>query len=316
MIKMKKLLLVAMFGLAAAAAQAEKTIGIIGCDTSHTIAFTKIMNVDRADWCKDFKITVAYQYGSKSIKECVDRYEKYIPQLKEMGVEMVDSIDELLNRCDYVCLETCDGCEHLAQAEQVFKSGKLVFIDKPLAENFTNAKKIYELGKKYNAKYFSSSVLRYPDEVQDVIAGKYGKVTGGDFFSPYGIEPSHARYPWYAIHGFEPLVAVMGVGAKSVKTTCLGDQEVIVVTYKDGRIATLRLNQKSWNYGGTVYTDKGKPVILPGYKGYECLLKRILEFFRTGVVPVPNEETLEIFAIMDAAEKSLGAAGAEVEVTL
>ena len=310
---MKKLIL-AVAAVCSVAAFAETKVGIIGCDTSHTLAFTKIMNVDKADFCRDFRVAVAYQWGSRDIPSCTNRYEKYLAELKGNGVELVPSIAELLAKCDVVCLETCDGREHLAQAEEVFKSGKLVFIDKPIAEDYAHAKAIYELGKKYGAKYFSSSALRYPDEVQDLVAGKYGKVTGGDFFSPYEVEPTHGRYSWYAIHGFEPLVAVMGRGAESVRTTCVGDSEIVVVRYRDGRLATLRLNRKSWNYGGLVHTDKGKPVVLPGYQGYECLLKRILEFFRTGVVPVSNEETLEIFAIMDAAETSYNLNGVEVRV--
>jgi hypothetical protein len=40
------------------------------------------------------------------------------------------------------------------------------------------------------------------------------------------------------------------------------------------------------------------------------MLKEIVKFFQTGVVPVPNEETMEIFAFLDAAERSKAHGGA------
>ena len=39
------------------------------------------------------------------------------------------------------------------------------------------------------------------------------------------------------------------------------------------------------------------------------MLREIIKFFQTGKPPVPNEETLEIFAFMDAAQRSKEAGG-------
>ena len=152
---MKKTALAAVAALIGIASFAETKVGIIGLDTSHAIAFTKIMNVDKDPGVAGFRMVAAYQWGSRDIISSTNRYPKYIPQMKEMGVEIVPSIAELLEKVDVVCLETNDGREHLKQAEQVFKAGKRVFIDKPIAHNLTDALKIYELGKKYNAQYFS-----------------------------------------------------------------------------------------------------------------------------------------------------------------
>jgi hypothetical protein len=44
------------------------------------------------------------------------------------------------------------------------------------------------------------------------------------------------------------------------------------------------------------------------------MLREIVKFFATGKVPVPNEETLEIFAFMDAAQKSKEAGGKPVRL--
>ena len=42
---------------------------------------------------------------------------------------------------------------------------------------------------------------------------------------------------------------------------------------------------------------------------YAALDAKIAEFFNTGSPPVPNSETLEIYAFMDAAQRSKDSAG-------
>jgi len=63
-------------------------------------------------------------------------------------------------------------------------------------------------------------------------------------------------------------------------------------------------------YGAIVYRAKDVVTSPPKAKSsYTPMLKRIVEFFQTGKPPVPNEETLEIFAFMDAAQRSKEAGG-------
>ena len=296
-------------------------VGIIGLDTSHAVAFTKIMNVDKDPGVAGFRMVAAYQWGSKDIVSATNRYPKYIAQMQEMGVEIVPSIADLLAKVDCVCLETNDGREHYAQAVEVFKSGKPVFIDKPLAHNLTDAIKIYEAGKKFNAKYFSSSALRYGKVAQEARNGAYGKIRGAALISPSPLEEqgTHNFYTWYGIHGFEPLVTIMGMGVDKVSCFRNDTDDVINAVWKDGRMGELRLQRKSWIYSGYVLPEKPKDrknpvVVFDGYPGYEPLLREIVTFFKTGVVPVPNEETLEIMAFMEAAEMSAKRGGAPVTI--
>ena len=304
---------------AAVTASAEIKVGIIGLDTSHAIAFTKIMNVDKDPGVAGFRMVAAYQWGSKDIVSSTNRYPKYIPQMKEMGVEIVPTIDDLLAKVDCVCLETNDGREHLWQAEKVFKAGKPCFIDKPLAHNLRDAKKIYDLGLKYGAKYFSSSALRYGKVVQAARNGEYGQIRTVALTSPSPLEEqgTHNFYSWYGIHGFEPFVTVMRTGAEKVSCFRSEKDDVINVAYKDGRMAQLHLFRDGWSYSGYVMPMKPKDpknpvVVTDGYPGYEPLLRDIVKFFRTGVVPFPPEETLEIFALMEAAEMSAKCGGEPV----
>ena len=294
-------------------------VGIIGLDTSHAIAFTKIMNVDKDPGVAGFRMVAAYQWGSKDIVSSTNRYPQYLAEMREMGVEIVPSIDDLIAKVDCVCLETNDGREHLWQAEKVFKAGKPVFIDKPLAHNLRDALKIYELGKKHGAKYFSASALRYGNVVQAARNGEYGPIRTVALTSPSPLEAqgTHNYYSWYGIHGFEPFVTVMRTGAEKVSCFRSEKDDVVNVEYKDGRLAQLHLFRDNWTYSGYVMPakpkDAGNPLIVTdGYAGYEPLLRDIVKFFRTGVVPFPPEETLEIFALMEAAEMSAKRGGTPV----
>jgi len=310
-----------LFGAVAPSPKAETRIGIIGLDTSHSIAFTRVINVDRPQWAEGFRVTAAYKWGSRDIASSTNRYPAYVAQVQGFGVAVVPTIDELLASVDVVCLETNDGREHLRQAEKVFAAGKRCFIDKPIAHNLADAVKIYDLGLRYGAKYFSSSALRYSDVAKAARAGEYGAIKGASLISPSPVEKqgTHSFYTWYGIHGFEPLVAIMGTGVSSVSCIRNENGDSVGAIWKDGRIGQLRLLRNGWTYSGYVLPEKPKDpknplVVYDGYKGYEPLLKEILRFFSTGDVPVPNEETLEIMAFMEAADESAKRGGAAVAI--
>lgn len=285
--------------------QAQIKIGIIGLDTSHAIAFTKFLNgEDKKEEFKDFKIVAAYPYGSKTIKSSFDRIPGYIEQVKGLGVEIVPSIADLLKKVDYVMLETNDGNLHLEQAYEVFKAGKPMFIDKPLGATLAQSIAIYQLARDYNVPIFSSSALRFVPQNQKLRKGEYGKILGADCYSPATREKTHPDFGWYGIHGVETLFTIMGTGCVSVNRMSAEGTDVVVGLWGDGRIGTFRGRRTGKSiYGGTAFTDKGAEPVGP-YQGYEVLLTEILNFFKTRISPVPEEETLEIFTFMEASNES------------
>ena len=300
-----KLILLTVLTLVFSQTRAQMKIGIIGLDTSHSTAFVKLLNgEEKKDEYKDFRIVAAYPYGSRTIRSSFERIPDYTEEVKALGVEIVPSIAELLKRVDYVLLETNDGNLHLEQASQVFKAGKPMFIDKPLAATLAQSMAIYQLARDYNVPIFSSSALRYVPQNQKLRNGEYGKVMGADCYSPATREITHPDFGWYGIHGVETLFTVMGTGCVSVNRMSAEGTDVVVGLWSDGRIGTFRgIREGKSNYGGTAFTDKSiEPV--GTYQGYEVLLSEILNFFRTGVPPVSEEETLEIFTFMEASNAS------------
>ena len=290
-------------------------VGIIGLDTSHSIAFTRVLNDPSAGQeFGGYKVVAAYPKGSNDIKSSVDRIPGYTEEIKKLGVEIVNSIPELLEKVDFVLLETNDGRLHLEQALQVMKAGKRMFIDKPVAASLAHAIAIYKLSEKYGVPLFSSSSLRYIPGAREIAEGSIGKVLGADTYSPATLEKTHPDLFWYGIHGVETLFTVMGTGCKTVRRTFTDNTDFVVGLWDDKRIGTFRgIRIGKSDYGGIVFGEKGKTV-LGKYSGYNSLLIEIIKFFDTGVPPVKPEETIEIFAFMDAAEKSKFQDGASVSL--
>lgn len=289
-----------------------KRVGIIGLDTSHSTAFTKVLNAPdaSADYL-GYKVVAAFPQGSKDIESSTKRVPAYTEEVKKLNVEIVDSIVDLLKKVDAVLLETNDGRLHLEQAIQVLKAGKRVFIDKPIAASLADVLAIFEASKKYNIPLFSASSLRHIKGIEKI---DKTQVVGADTFSPAVIEKTHPDLFWYGIHGVETLYTVMGTGCKQVSRVHTEGTDIVVGTWADGRVGTFRGTRTGkHDYGGTVYTQNGNIVLGP-YGGYEPLLIDIVNYFETGNVPVSPEETIEIFAFMEAADESKRQAGAVVSL--
>lgn len=284
---------------------AQIKIGIIGLDTSHSVAFAKFLNGDeKKDEFKEFRIVAAYPYGSKTIKSSYERIPDYTNQVKALGIEIVPSISELLKKVDCILLETNDGNLHLEQAYEVFKAGKVTFIDKPLGATLAQAIAIYQLANEYKIPIFSSSALRFVPKTQELRNGKFGKILGADCYSPAKREIFHPDFGWYGIHGVETLFAVMGIGCVAVNRMSAEGTDVVTGLWTDGRIGTFRgIRTGKGVYGGTAFTENGAESV-GTYQGYEVLLTEILKFFKTKIAPVSEEETLEIFAFMEASNES------------
>lgn len=289
-------------------------IGIVGADTSHTAAFVKIMNTDKDPDVAGFRVTHAYKWGSKDIPSCTNRYSTIIPQIVAAGVTMTSSIAELLENVDCVMLETCDGRPHLEQAREIIASGKPCYIDKPLASNLHDALAILRLAKEAGVQVFCASSLRYTKAVKDVVCGERGSIRAADTFAPGNYEPTNSRYFWYAIHGADPLFAMMGTGCRDVTCVAGEDSDVIVGRWADGRTGTLRVFHERGGYGGSVVNDKQKLYSLGGYEGYKVLLVEILKFFKTGISPIPPEELEEVYVFLDAARLSRERGGQAVSM--
>lgn len=301
----------------AAQTSAPIRLGMIGLDTSHVTAFTQMLNdPSRPDHVPGARVVAAFKGGSPDVEASATRVDKFTAELQEKwGVELVGSIAELCRRVDAVLLESVDGRPHLAQIRPVLAARKPVFIDKPFTASLKDAKEIVRLARQHNVPFFSSSSLRFAEEIQAARGDeRIGDLLGAMTWSPMSLEPHHPDLFWYGIHGVETLYTLMGPGCETVTRTNTKDAEVVTGKWRDGRIGTFRgLLTGAKPYGAVVFGSKGVLPIEPK-TGYRGLVVEIVKFFQTGVPPVSPEETLEIIAFMEAADLSKARGGAPVSV--
>jgi predicted dehydrogenase len=308
------LMMVGCFGLPASAQEASGTfrIGMIGLDTSHVIAFTRLLNDPANDW--NCKVVAGYPGGSPDVESSASRVDNYTKQLHdEFGLEIVQSVEELCSKVDGVLLESVDGRPHLAQAKPVIAAKKPLFIDKPMAGTLADVIEIFRIAKENDVPCWSSSSLRFGPGVLGMRNNdEIGEVLGCDAFSPCSLEEHHPDLYWYGVHGVEILFTIMGPGCESVQRLQTDGTEFVVGRWKDGRIGTYRgLKTGKKDYGAMVFGSKGI-ARSGGYEGYGHLVHEIVKFFQTGNIPVPAEETIEIFAFMTAADESKAQGGCPV----
>ncbi len=279
--------------------------GMIGLDTSHVPAFAKLFNGPKAVGdLAGIKIVAAYP-GGTDFGPSKTRVAKFTEDIRAMGIEIVDTIPKLLEKVDVVFLESVDGRIHLQEAIPVIKAGKPLFIDKPAAGSLADVIAIFDLAKENKVPCFSSSSVRFGAGLQELKKNELlGEIAGADTWGPCSYQEGTPDLFFYGIHGVEALYTLMGTGCETVSRIQAADADVVTGVWKNGRVGTYRgLRRNKVDFGAVAFGTKGIGPMQKG-DGYEPLCREIAKFFKTRVAPVSPEETIEIFAFMEAADES------------
>lgn len=296
---------------------AAMQIGMIGLDTSHCPAFVKLLN----DSAHEFhvcgaQIVKAFPGGSKDFSLSHSRVGQFSAELKALGIQICDSIEETAGGMDAFFLESVDGRQHLEQFKILAQFGKPVFIDKPFACSLEDALAIAQIAGERNIPVMTASAIRYAKGIDGLLEDG-AAAQSCEAFGPMAILSDYRDYFWYGIHSAEVLYAMMGQGCKTVQTFNTEKIDLIVGMWHGGRIGTIRGNRTgAGNFGCTVTTGK---ITKAGFASgevpyYALMLNKIIPFFQTGKSPIDIEESLEIIAFLDAASQSLAGGGKAVNI--
>ena len=207
---------------------------------------------------------------------------------KKYGVERCNTINELCEKSDaVVVLAPSNPEKHLEYASAVLPYKKRTYIDKTFAPDYKTALEIFELGKKYGTPFFSTSALRYADELDVVSAPEQMIVMGGG-----------SNLPEYAVHMAEMVVKKLGVGIKQVSAVPHGTQSFITVDYENGNKATMIYGQRMHYtlYMASPEKEAWKEVTSPFFPK---LIKDILNFFECGEVSFDTAQTKEVIRLCE-----------------
>ena len=319
-----------------AASDAVLKVGMVGLDTSHGVAFTKILNDTSDDnHVPGARVVGAVTAFSPDIEASVNRVDEYVAVMRDrFGIDMVPTIEELCQRVDAVMIVSLDGRAHLEQARQVIAAGKPLFIDKPMAASLRDVMEILRLAREASVPVFSASAYRFYPSLLAMKKAAIGEVRSAISYGPAYLEPHHPDLFFYAIHGVEGLFTVMGRGCESVTRAHTADGDVVTGIWSDGRLGVFHgLRTKAIPHKVVVFGSQGfveqeprdQPLSRfgsqeqvgsgPEADNYSALLRAIVEFFRSGVSPVRAEEMIEMFAFMEAADESKRRGGMPVRLS-
>lgn len=295
----------------------EIKLGIVGLAV-HSAAFSTFLNAkDKDSDLAGCHIEALYHpKGNPDVDFTPEQLSDFKSTVEKAGVKIVESMDELLEMVDGILIETNDGRPHMEEVLPALKAGKPVFVDKPVAEDLAGVIEIYRAADEYGVPIYSSSSLRYGTNPHKINQSLKNKVLGANTYSPAPLEPSHTDLYWYGIHGVEMLYTVMGAGCQEVWQ--MGHSkggDVVAGLWEGDRVGIFRgIREGKRGYGGTAFMND-EIMELGTFEGYRPLVVKIVEFFNTGISPVPVDETLEIYAFMTAANISKLKGGKKVSVT-
>jgi predicted dehydrogenase len=281
------------------------------------VPWTKIITDPKAEVpINELKVVAAVPTFSPDIPFSADNIQKNIQKMRDMGVEIVDTVEAMLPKVDGVLLLSIDGRRHLPEARPVFAARKPVFIDKPVAASLADVVRIFDLAEKTGTPCFSNSSLRYSPGIAGMRNDPaVGQVLGCDAYSSNApLEPSHPELFYYGIHGCELLFTIMGPGCKTVTRVKTPITDLAAGVWEDGRLGTFRgIREGRTGFGATVFGKKG---IAPAgkFEGYAPLIAQLPQFFRTGKPPFGVQGILEIYAFMEAADESNRQGGVPVSL--
>lgn len=215
---------------------------------------------------------------------------------EKFGAQKCSSIAEVCEKADYLIVLSPDNPErHLDYARQVFPCGKPCYMDKTFAPDAETARAIFALAKRYGVKLFSSSALRFADELADWQESLRSVTVSGS-----------GRLDIYLIHFVEIAVRLMGADVGSVMALSGGRNTVLAMKYRDGRIANLCLYDSRHAPGFAISPESADPekrlhYVNIGGDYFKRLIAAILAMFDGADVPVKPEETVTVIGVMQAA---------------
>ncbi len=225
----------------------------------------------------------------------------------QFGATPAADIQEVIEKSDCLCVLAPSNPEaHERLADLALRSGKPLYVDKTFAPDRATAEKFFAVAKEHGTPLMSSSALRYGEEFTAALTR-----FSPDFVNTFG---GGSSFQEYSIHQIEMIVTALGTGAKSV--TCPDKTEAphFVVKYADGIRGAAMTYCPNFGFHAMLNGRNGAGFAGDGTRMFEHLLDNILEFYTTGISPIPEEETIEVAAIREAALKALDAPGQEFAV--
>lgn len=215
------------------------------------------------------------------------------------GVERIDTIEELVDKSDYIIVLSPDHPQYHEELCRIpLASGKRCYVDKTFATDAATAKRIFANANAHGTPVFSSSSVRFADELMAATV----KPEEIDHMTVIANGPTEI----YLIHMIEPMVALMGSKAERIMFIGTEQSPAWVVEYEGGRKVNMTLyhNAHSWYF--RISKVDGEVEVIPETNSFfDNFLGELVDFFNTGDVKVPQDQTIAVIEIRTKALEAM-----------
>ncbi|MBE6608242.1 MAG: hypothetical protein E7633_06785 [Ruminococcaceae bacterium] len=208
------------------------------------------------------------------------------------GIALCESEDELIEKSDVLCVLAPDNPEtHERLCQKALKSGKITYVDKTFAPDKETAARILAVAEESGTPVITSSALRYADEYQNI--NKNGLISA--------VSMSGGVPEIYMIHQIEPLVMLLGTDVKRVCNFGTEKFPVFALEYASGARTTMVCSTGDYPFRMTLNYENGRHEIIDVKSDFfGNFIKNLIEFYKTGEILVPHDQTLAVMAIREA----------------
>lgn len=281
-------------------------IALIGLDTSHAVAFSRLMHdpkepADRQ--VRGMRVSACLRFETPyQDRKGLDERQK---DLEALGITVTESLDRAVDGCDAILMTVNDPDLHLTWFEKLAKLGKPVYIDKPLAASVADARAIQAVAGRAGIPAASHSNVRY-SRTFTAACVDVPRVELGFFRGRTASPPAGNPYYWYPVHTFELAHAAMGAGAQRVRAVATDQGFVSIIEFAGGRQATVELSKACHGFNGALQrAEVVRPFVVDLRYCYADHLLEIERFFRGGSAIRTVAPAVEVVAIIDATQRSI-----------
>lgn len=247
------------------------SLGIIGLSqgNGHPYSWSAIFNGYNEKYMKDCPFPVIPKYLSKQNfpRDAITKAEVTHIWTQDRDISLhiakaaniknvVDNYTDLIGKVDAILLARDDYDLHYEMSIPFIEAELPIYIDKPIAVNLYEAKKIFSK-EQYEGQIFTCSAIQYAKEF--ILADKEKESIGNLNYVDACI-----KGPWdrYSIHIIEPVLKIIGAQGGIVETQKTNSRKNVVLTvlWESGLITTF-----------SVFLDTESPCVIRlfGENGYK-----------------------------------------------
>lgn len=286
-------------------------LGVLGADGLHSAIISGYLNSTASS-------------GRATVELVYDADPAASAGLAErIGARSVSDPSEMAGAIDGLLVLHRYGDDHTRHWEAACALGVPVFVDKPFAEGFADARWMIELAAAKGTRLFSSSHFRFTPALR--ASGVFPPALGAAVSGPRltalvdDERQRHLHPSYYGIHVIEIGQALLGPGVHSLRALRRRELDTVILQYSDGRAGMLELvNNLQLDWRAQVvdaYSFHTRSLEIPHVPAqYHALGEAIIDFVAGGDAGVPIEDTLECLAILEAIERSVASGGSDVQL--